>query len=56
MADADPRAVEGFHNARYLGMRYILFTTVYINIVLRINPTAMPSISKGSPGWTTMGR
>ena len=26
----------------------------YISIVLRIRPTARPSISKGSPGCTTM--
>lgn len=26
----------------------------YINMVLRISPTASPSISNASPGWTTM--
>ena len=41
----------GTPNARHLRLKQ---EAAYISMVLRISPTARPSISKGSPGWTTI--
>lgn len=45
-------AVASPPNARH--PQYDPNDVAYISMVLRMSPTARPSISKGSPGWTTM--